>query len=195
MIKKDQTSSQHIRNLSNEQKNSKLIADKKSNSKNKRDSPSDLWIPKTKIPHLTKRISQFKSLKYTLNFLLKKNRNRLHSLFAHSQKEKTLYQETELELVRFSFRPNSADWAELRLAARYYGVSICNFFVMLLTFDENENKGSAKSFWMDSKNRKSQNSEILLIQLITSKRNAIFFSIITGLNTFHGFQRKSSFLK
>ncbi|EKR74551.1 hypothetical protein LEP1GSC041_4276, partial [Leptospira noguchii str. 2006001870] len=43
MIKKDQTSSQHIRNLSNEQKNSKLIADEKSNYKKKRDSPSDLW--------------------------------------------------------------------------------------------------------------------------------------------------------
>ncbi|EMM95297.1 hypothetical protein LEP1GSC158_0667, partial [Leptospira interrogans serovar Zanoni str. LT2156] len=49
--------------------------------------------------------------------------------------------------------------------ARYYGVSICNFFVMLLTFDENINKGFAKSFWKDSKNQKFQNSEILLIQL------------------------------
>ncbi|EKO07910.1 PF07600 domain protein [Leptospira interrogans str. C10069] len=70
-----------------------------------------------------------------------------------SLKRKTLYQETELELVRFSFRPNAADWAELRLVARYYGVSICNFFVMLLTFDENINKGSAKSFWKDSKSK------------------------------------------
>ncbi|OQM30557.1 hypothetical protein DV38_09675, partial [Leptospira interrogans] len=74
-----------------------------------------------------------------------------------------------------------------RLVARYYGVSICNFFVMLLTFDENINKGSTKSFWKDSKNQKFQNSEILLIQLISSKRNTLFFSIITGLNTFHGF--------
>ncbi|EMM81947.1 hypothetical protein LEP1GSC037_5247 [Leptospira interrogans str. 2006001854] len=41
--------------------------------------------------------------------------------------------------------------------ARYYGVSICNFFVMLLTFDENINKGSAKSFWKDSKNQKFRN--------------------------------------
>ncbi|MGE8932855.1 DUF1564 family protein, partial [Leptospira interrogans] len=64
MIKKDQTSSQHIRNLRNEQK--------KSISKRKRDSPSDLWIPRVKIPHLTRRISQFKSLKCTLHFLLKK---------------------------------------------------------------------------------------------------------------------------
>ncbi|EKQ36823.1 hypothetical protein LEP1GSC025_4823 [Leptospira interrogans str. 2002000621] len=40
--------------------------------------------------------------------------------------------------------------------ARYYGVSICNFFVMLLTFDENINKGSAKSFWKDSKNQNSK---------------------------------------
>ncbi|EPG51797.1 DUF1564 family protein [Leptospira kirschneri] len=188
MVKKDQTSSRHIRNLSNEQKNSKLITDKKSILK--RNSPSDLWIPRVKIPHLTKRISQFKSLKCMLHFLLKKNRHRLHSPFAHSQKEKTLYQETELELVRFSFRPNAADWAELRLAARYYGVSICNFFVMLLTFDEN--KGSSKSFWNDFKNRKFQNSEILLIQLISSKRNTLFFSIVTGFNTFHGFERKSS---
>ncbi|EKR52533.1 DUF1564 family protein [Leptospira interrogans] len=187
MIKKDQTSSQHIRNLRNEQKKSKFITDKKSISKRKRDSPSDLWIPRVKIPHLTRRISQFKSLKCTLHFLLKKNRNRLHSLFAQPEKEKTLYQETELELVRFSFRPNAADWVELRLVARYYGVSICNFFVMLLTFDENINKGSAKSFWKDSKNQKFQNSEILLIQLISSKRNTLFFSIITGLNTFHGF--------
>ncbi|EKR08509.1 hypothetical protein LEP1GSC122_1278 [Leptospira kirschneri serovar Valbuzzi str. 200702274] len=99
MVKKDQTSSRHIRNLSNEQKNSKLITDKKSISK--RNSPSDLWIPRVKIPHLTKRISQFKSLKCMLHFLLKKNRHRLHSLFAHSQKRKTLYQETELELDRF----------------------------------------------------------------------------------------------
>ncbi|EJO71645.1 hypothetical protein LEP1GSC044_1803 [Leptospira kirschneri serovar Grippotyphosa str. RM52] len=30
MVKKDQTSSRHIRNLSNEQKDSKLITDKKS---------------------------------------------------------------------------------------------------------------------------------------------------------------------
>ncbi|EMN04272.1 hypothetical protein LEP1GSC046_4156, partial [Leptospira kirschneri serovar Bim str. 1051] len=44
MVKKDQTSSRHIRNLSNEQKNSKLITDKKSISK--RNSPSDLWIPR-----------------------------------------------------------------------------------------------------------------------------------------------------
>ncbi|EKO52664.1 hypothetical protein LEP1GSC131_2947, partial [Leptospira kirschneri str. 200802841] len=70
MVKKDQTSSRHIRNLSNEQKNSKLITDKKSISK--RNSPSDLWIPRVKIPHLTKRISQFKSLKCMLHFLLKK---------------------------------------------------------------------------------------------------------------------------
>ncbi|MGE8791793.1 DUF1564 family protein, partial [Leptospira kirschneri] len=50
MVKKDQTSSRHIRNLSNEQKNSKLITDKKSILK--RNSPSDLWIPRVKIPHL-----------------------------------------------------------------------------------------------------------------------------------------------
>ncbi|EMJ81076.1 PF07600 family protein [Leptospira borgpetersenii serovar Hardjo-bovis str. Sponselee] len=80
-------------------------------------------------------------MKTVLHFLLKRNRNRLHSIFAYSENEKTLYQKTELELVRFSFRPDSADWAELRLAARYYGVSICNFFVMLLVFDENESVG------------------------------------------------------
>ncbi|EMO80511.1 hypothetical protein LEP1GSC126_0106 [Leptospira kirschneri str. 200801774] len=35
MVKKDQTSSRHIRNLSNEQKNSKLITDKKIDFKKK----------------------------------------------------------------------------------------------------------------------------------------------------------------
>ncbi|EKQ84427.1 hypothetical protein LEP1GSC064_1035 [Leptospira kirschneri serovar Grippotyphosa str. Moskva] len=47
-------------------------------------------------------------------------------------------------------------------------------------------------FGMILKNRKFQNSEILLIQLISSKRNTLFFSIVTGFNTFHGFERKSS---
>ncbi|EKQ36230.1 hypothetical protein LEP1GSC025_2461, partial [Leptospira interrogans str. 2002000621] len=38
-------------------KKSKFITDKNRFQK-KRDSPSDLWIPRVKIPHLTRRISQ-----------------------------------------------------------------------------------------------------------------------------------------
>ncbi|EMM95559.1 hypothetical protein LEP1GSC158_0668 [Leptospira interrogans serovar Zanoni str. LT2156] len=53
MIKKDRTSSQHIRNLRNEQKNQNSLLIK-IDFKRKRDSPSDLWIPRVKIPHTNK---------------------------------------------------------------------------------------------------------------------------------------------
>lgn len=122
---KNQNHSQHTRWLTNTYK--VKSSSEEPNLRLKRVAPSDLWIPKQQVSNLTKRISKFGCLKTALHFLLKRNRNRLHSIFAYSENEKTLYQKTELELVRFSFRPDSADWAELRLAARYYGVSICNF--------------------------------------------------------------------
>nr|WP_235596801.1 DUF1564 family protein [Leptospira alstonii] len=162
------------------------------NSRFKRITPSDLWIPRQQVSNLTKRIAKFGCLKSTLHFLLKKNRNRLHSLFAHSKNEKTLYQKTELELVRFSFRPDSADWAELRIAARYYGVSICNFFVMLLLFDENESNEERRTSWENFNDREFRNSEILLTQLISSKRNTIFFSILIDSSVSQAFPKMSS---
>lgn len=177
---KNQNHSQHTRWLINTYKVKSSYEEP--NLRLKRVAPSDLWIPKQQVSNLTKRISKFGCLKTVLHFLLKRNRNRLHSIFAYSENEKTLYQKTELELVRFSFRPDSADWAELRLAARYYGVSICNFFVMLLVFDENESVGKIEASWKDFSNQKVEDSEIFFIQQIFSKRKSIFFSISIDFN-------------
>ncbi|EMJ95258.1 DUF1564 family protein [Leptospira alstonii] len=187
---KNQNQSQHVRRL---MKAPGAKQPRKGlNSRFKRITPSDLWIPRQQVSNLTKRIAKFGCLKSTLHFLLKKNRNRLHSLFAHSKNEKTLYQKTELELVRFSFRPDSADWAELRIAARYYGVSICNFFVMLLLFDENESNEERRISWENFNDREFRNSEILLTQLISSKRNTIFFSILIDSSVSQAFPKMSS---
>nr|PJZ92091.1 hypothetical protein CH379_15045 [Leptospira ellisii] len=136
-------------------------------------SPSDFWIPNELAPLLRSRISKYGSLKKVLRMLLEGKRNRLHSLFRFSKCEKTLYQSKDLELIRFSFRPNAADWAEMRLAARYYGVSICYFFVMLLSLQE-ERSGSGdtrKGIY------KKEKLGIILIQEIIPERNRIAFSI------------------
>ncbi|TGK33688.1 DUF1564 family protein [Leptospira gomenensis] len=135
-------------------------------------SPSDFWIPVELAPLLQSKISKYGSLKKVLHVLLEEKRNRLHSLFRLSKYEKTLYQSKGLDLMRFSFRPDSADWAELRLAARYYGVSICRFFVMLLSL-LNEKKEEHK----DQFSYKREKFGIVLVQKIFQDRNRISFSI------------------
>ncbi|MGJ4754651.1 DUF1564 family protein [Leptospira kmetyi] len=186
-------SSQHTRRLAKgEAINSFSFTKSKPVSRSKRLAPSDLWIPKHQIQSVKRRIVKFGSLKRALHFLLKENRDRMHSLLKHSQSEKTTYQSPNLELIRFSFRPDSADWAELRISARYYGVSICNFIVLLLTLDENEKKSPIARFQNGQRGRENRKFETLLVQQISSSRDSISFLLILGKNTFQMIQRKSS---
>ncbi|PJZ55523.1 DUF1564 family protein [Leptospira barantonii] len=186
-------SSQHTRRLAkSEARNSLSFSKSKPGPQWKRLAPSDLWVPKNRIQSVERRIAKFGSLKKALHFLLKENRNRMHSLFKHSQGEKTIYQSTNLELIRFSFRPDSADWAELRITARYYGVSICNFFVLLLTLDEKKKKNPISGFQSALRNRESRAFEILLVQQISSSRDLLSFLFLVGKNTFQMIERESS---
>lgn len=186
-------SSQHTRRLiKSTLRKSFSFSPRGAHSRSKRSAPSDLLVPKHQIQAIKRRIVKFGSLKKALHYLLNENRNRLHSLFRHSECEKTIYQSANLELIRFSFRPYSADWAELRLAARYYGASICNFFVMLLTLDENEKKGSVAKFQNVLRNKEIRKSEILLAQQISLSRDILSLLLIVGKNTFQVIQRKSS---
>ncbi|TGM01043.1 DUF1564 family protein [Leptospira barantonii] len=186
-------SSQHTRCLAkSEARNSLSFSKSKSGPQSKRLAPSDLWVPKNRIQSVERRIAKFGSLKKALHFLLKENRNRIHSLFKYSQGEKTIYQGTNLELIRFSFRPDSADWAELRITARYYGVSICNFFVLLLTLDEQKKRNPISGFQSTLRNKESRAFEILLVQQISSSRDLLSFLFLVGKNTFQMIERESS---
>ncbi|AOP36075.1 hypothetical protein A0128_13335 [Leptospira tipperaryensis] len=151
-------------------------------SKSKRISASDLWIPKRYVPHLRRQIAISGSLKNYLEFLLIKNRSKFPSMFDFSKNEKTTYQNLNLELVRFSFRPNSSDWAELRVVARYYGLSICNFFVMLIQI-EGDGAQAVDRFVSKKTNTLKINGKkngITLIQSIVPGRKFISFSILLG---------------
>lgn len=167
----------HLRSLSGNRKKSRFSQ----NSKTKRISASDLWIPKRNVPTLQRRISEFGSLKNFLHFLLTKNRFKFFSSLIPSKNEKTIYQDVNLELVRFSFRPDSSDWAELRVAARYYGLSICNFFVIL--FQMGENEYNSRKFFASKPEKninfgeKGKRGGVSLVQKILPGGKLISFSL------------------
>ncbi|MBM9576499.1 DUF1564 family protein [Leptospira sp. 201903070] len=177
-------SSKHFRSLSE-----KGDFESYAQSKSKRASSSDLWIPKRHALALKRRIARFGSLKNFLSLLLARNRSKFPSMFAFSKSEKTIYQNTNLDLVRFSFRPNSSDWAELRIVARYYGLSICHFFVMLIQIEEAE-ASEIPQFEFGKSNdlrTKGKRAGISLSQRILPGRKLISFSIL-----FRSSLRKSS---
>ncbi|TGK19111.1 DUF1564 family protein [Leptospira stimsonii] len=165
----------HIRPLSNN-RGSKGIG---KNSKSKRVSTSDLLIPKRHLKSLQRKILKFGSLKKFLHFLLLTNRSKFRSLCIIPKNEKTLYQSINQDLVRFSFRPDSADWAELRVLARYYGLSICNLFVILLEIGEegSSSSGSPPFLSYKAKSLEGKGNEMALIQRILPGRRYISFSL------------------
>ncbi|MBW0435755.1 DUF1564 family protein [Leptospira yasudae] len=182
----------HIRRLTSESKvnrhsnrTTKLIF-------TKRESSSDLWIPKRTISNLKQKIAKHGSLKRVLSFLLNNNRNRLASFLVPSRKEKTSYQKANLDLVRFSLRPDASDWAELRLLARYYGISICQFFVILLDLDKTDSISAFANLGDNIRSKGLEKSAISLFQCLLPKRKLIFFSIAPVVETFHAIARKSS---
>ncbi|MBK6605407.1 MAG: DUF1564 family protein [Leptospiraceae bacterium] len=71
-----------------------------------------------------------------LKALLKRYRTITHSgLIPEPIKVKTEYQEKDLNLIRFNFRPTNADWVELGEIALAFGKSRCWLFVHLLKLD------------------------------------------------------------
>jgi hypothetical protein len=75
-------------------------------------------------------------LKAGLKRLLDKYRGFLALGFLPFQgKPKLTYQEEGLELERFSFRPDEADWFELGMLAYGCGVSRCWLFSFLVTLE------------------------------------------------------------
>ncbi|TGL76091.1 DUF1564 family protein [Leptospira yasudae] len=189
---KTQKTLTHIRRLTNKSKIDGLLNRKSKPVFTKRESSSDLWIPRRKISKLNHKIAKCGSLKRALTFLLNNNRNRLTSFLEPSRKEKTSYQKGNLNLVRFSLRPDASDWAELRLLARYYGMSICNFFVILLDSDKTDNESLFAAFGAKIKNLRLEKSAISLIQHLLPKRKLIIFSIAFDSKTIHAIARKSS---
>ncbi|MCG6168655.1 DUF1564 domain-containing protein [Leptospira sp. FAT2] len=182
----------HIRRLTNE---SKINRNSNKATKlifTKRGSSSDLWIPKLKISNLKQKIAKYGSLKSVLTFLLNNNRNRLASFLEPSRQEKTCYQKANLDLVRFSLRPEASDWAELRLLARYYGISICHFFVILLDLDQTESVSEFANLANNIRSKGLEKSAISLFQCLLPKRKLILFSIVPGVKTIHAIARKSS---
>lgn len=177
---KNQKSSYHTRSLNGNRRTQFALHSKQklnhSSKHKRRESPSDLWVPKNLASDLERQIFEVGSLKKILHRLLMRNRYRIHTLFANSNREKTMYQESDLELVRFSFRPDSADWAELRVVARYYGVSICRLFVMLLFLEKGENM-SVNSFVIGKMKQRFQNIELAMVQKILPGRTVMSFSI------------------
>ena len=77
---------------------------------------------------------------YDLKAGLKKLLEKYRGFFAAGQlpfqkKPKLTYQEEGLELQRFSFRPDDADWFELGILAYGCGVSRCWLFSFLVTLE------------------------------------------------------------
>ena len=106
---------------------------------------STLLIPKNLIEKLdlvlpvaldTATMKKSYNLKVGLKRLLDKYRGFLASGFLPFQeKPKLTYQEEGLELQRFSFRPDDADWFELGILAYGCGVSRCWLFSFLVSLE------------------------------------------------------------
>ncbi|XDD51314.1 DUF1564 family protein [Leptospira sp. WS92.C1] len=144
----------------------------------RRESPSDLWIPREFVADLRKRISKVGTLKKVMHSLLIKNRYRIHTLFDNSRQEKTIYQDLNLKLVRFSFRPAAADWAEFRILARYYGVSICCLFVMILSLEQREGLLAKNNHSVLNQAKNGfQNIRITLVQKVFREKGIMSFAI------------------
>ncbi|RHX77401.1 DUF1564 family protein [Leptospira yasudae] len=182
----------HIRRLKSESKINRNSSKTTKLIFTKRESSSDLWIPKRKIANLKQKIVKYGSLKRALTFLLNNNRNRLASFLEPSRTEKTCYQKANLDLVRFSLRPEASDWAELRLLARYYGISICHFFVILLDMDKTAPEYLYTTLGAKIGNKRLEKSGISLLQRLLPNRKLVLFSVASGLKTFHAIARKSS---
>ncbi|MCE9501193.1 MAG: DUF1564 domain-containing protein, partial [Leptospira sp.] len=79
---------------------------------------------------------EFKSVRRYFSYLLTKYRL-LNASGKHeiSLKDKTQYQDQDTGLQKVNFRPDPADWSELRVIANSYGISMCKLFSRLLLLD------------------------------------------------------------
>jgi hypothetical protein len=98
---------------------------------------STLLIPKNLCNDFQPILEKFQGdLTKYLHILLKRYRIITHSgLIPEPIKIKTEYQEKDLDLVKFAFRPLNADWVELGEIALAFGKSRCWLFVHLLKLD------------------------------------------------------------
>jgi len=110
-----------------------------------RSTVSTLLIPKhlvekldLVIPYIENSKTKKKSYKFKegLKKLLDKYRGMLaRGYLPFQEKPKLTYQEEGLELQKFCFRPEDADWYELGILAYGCGVSRCWLFSFLVTLD------------------------------------------------------------
>jgi len=108
---------------------------------------STLLVPKDLVPVLDKLCfvdyhpktnKKIYNLRGALNFLLNKYRAFLAiGYLPFAEKPKLTYQDPDLDLQRFSFRSNDADWFELGILAYGCGVSRCWLFAFLLSLEMN----------------------------------------------------------
>ena len=93
----------------------------------------DLVIPSVENSNTKKKLYKFKD---GLKKLLDKYRGLLaRGYLPFQEKPKLTYQEEGLDLQKFSFRPDDADWYELGILAYGCGVSRCWLFSFLVELD------------------------------------------------------------
>ncbi len=105
----------------------------------KNTAPSDLLIPAHLNQFIQIQIKKHKNLKNYFHYLILKFQKRnLFYKFTDTAFRKTLYQSKNLQLIRYSFRPDHQDWYEAKFAGFYFGISVCKFFSRLIDLDRKE---------------------------------------------------------
>ena len=97
---------------------------------------STLLLPEKYIELLNKKKIQHGGLREYVAYLLSKYKLHIaNGLIPGYSKLTTKYQEQGQNLQKIAFRPNPADWAELKLYRVAFGMSISAFFVYLVIAD------------------------------------------------------------
>jgi len=99
---------------------------------------STLLLPRLHRKKLQSRIVRYGGLDLYLAVLLKNYGDRVGGI--KNRRERTRYQQGDLDLEAFRFRPSNPVWLTLGLVAREAGVSRCWMFVFLFLQDLRNNK-------------------------------------------------------
>ncbi|TGK29489.1 DUF1564 family protein [Leptospira gomenensis] len=102
---------------------------------------SDLLVPFHLKIFIEQKIRKHRNLKNYFHFLINRfHKKHLLTVFPDSAFRKTLYQSKNQNLVRYSFRPNHEDWYKAKIAAFYFGISVCRLFARLVDMDKEESR-------------------------------------------------------
>ncbi|TGK32717.1 DUF1564 family protein [Leptospira gomenensis] len=137
---------------------------------------ADLYIPKELYSYAIVKIKKNKNLTTYLSLLLKNYKTTTLRTQKPHKSDRTLYQKGSQSLIRFSFRPENLDWAELRAIARYLGISMCKTFILLMETEKQEGTKKRNPLGKQYRNRIRI---VSLVQKFFVKGNRIDFELIS----------------